>query len=59
MGIDPKFYDPEDAEPKPEPAKEPADPHTPPLDDIEDAKWLDPDDPRRKAIEEFKNQGIH
>lgn len=57
MGTDPKFNDPEDAEPKPEPAKEPADPHTPPLDDVEDAKWLAEDDPRRKEIEKFK--GVH
>ena len=57
MGTDPKFDDPEDAEPKPEPAKEPADPHTPPLDDVEDAKWLAEDDPRRKEIEKFK--GVH
>lgn len=57
MEIDPKFNDPEDAEPKPEPTKEPADAHTPPLDDIEDAKWLAEDDPRRKEIEKFK--GVH
>lgn len=54
MGIDPKFYDPEDAEPRPEPAVEPSDPHISPLDDIEDVKWLDPSDPRRKEIEKWR-----
>jgi hypothetical protein len=52
--VDPKFDDPPDAEPTPEPAQEPSDPHTPPLDDIEDAKYLDEDDPRRKEVEAFK-----
>jgi len=52
---------PPDQPPKPVPAPEPADtsdPHITPLDDIEDAKWLAEDDPRRKAVEEFK-QGVH
>lgn len=54
MGTDPKFEDPPDAEPTPEPAQQPADPHTPPLDDIEDAQYLAEDDPRRKEVEAFK-----
>jgi len=58
-GVDPKFNDPEDAEPKPEPAIQPSDPHTPPLDDIESAKWLAEDDPRRQAVEEFKEREAH
>jgi hypothetical protein len=38
-------------EPNPEPPEPPSDPHTPPLDDDDDARWLDPDDPRRRDIE--------
>lgn len=37
--------------PNPEPAREPFDPHLPPLDDDEDARHLDPTDPRRLDVE--------
>ena len=35
-----------------EPDREPVDLHRGPLDDEEDAKWLDRDDPRRRRMEE-------
>jgi hypothetical protein len=35
----------------PEPAEEPSDPHTGPLDDDDDARYLDPVDPRRLEVE--------
>jgi len=35
-----------------EPDREPVDLHRGPLDDDEDAKWLDRDDPRRRRVEE-------
>jgi hypothetical protein len=38
-------------DPTPEPAREPFDPHLGPLDDDDDARYLDPADPRRLAIE--------
>jgi len=37
--------------PNPEPSREPFDPHTPPLDDDDDARFLDPADFRRLAVE--------
>lgn len=37
--------------PTPEPASEPVDPHMPPLEDEEDARFLLPRDPRRIAVE--------
>jgi hypothetical protein len=44
---------PEDVpvEPAPEPAEEVSDPHTGPLDDDDDARYLSPDDPRRQRVE--------
>jgi hypothetical protein len=58
-GQDPKLADPPDAEPQPEPAEEKFDPHNTPLDDIDDAQWLAEDDPRRQAVEEFKERELH
>jgi hypothetical protein len=40
-----------DRESRPEPDREPSDPHTPPLDDDDDARFLDPVDPRRRDVE--------
>jgi hypothetical protein len=37
--------------PTPEPETDPADPHVGPLDDDEDARYLDPVDPRRREVE--------
>jgi hypothetical protein len=48
-GID---FDPEtDVEPAPEPSEEPVDRHRGPLDDDEDGRWLEADDPRRLEAE--------
>jgi hypothetical protein len=41
----------EDRAPATEPWPSPSDPHTPPLDHADDARWLDPMDPRRRKIE--------
>lgn len=41
----------DDVEPAPEPAQEVSDPHTGPLDDDDDARYLDPNDPRRREVE--------
>jgi hypothetical protein len=41
----------EEVTPTPEPDSEPSDPHQGPLDDWEDARFLDPIDPRRIAAE--------
>jgi hypothetical protein len=38
-----------DSTPEPEPER--SDPHTPFLDDDDDARYLDPTDPRRRDIE--------
>jgi hypothetical protein len=38
-------------EPNAEPAQPPSDPHEPALDDDDDARWLDPGDPRRLDVE--------
>jgi hypothetical protein len=38
-------------EPNPEPDVEPSDPHTGPLEDHDDARYLDPADPRRLEVE--------
>jgi hypothetical protein len=38
------------AAPRPEPAREPFDPHLPPLDDEDDVRHLLSDDPRRVEI---------
>ena len=40
-----------DPPPNPEPAEQPSDPHLMPLDDEDDARWLDPIDARRRQIE--------
>jgi hypothetical protein len=49
------MIDPEPFQPgvlrTPEPAREPFDPHLGPLDDDDDARYLDPVDPRRLEIE--------
>lgn len=37
--------------PAPEPREEPSDPHMGPLDDDDDARFLDPADPRRRRVE--------
>lgn len=37
--------------PTPEPSREPFDPHLGPLDNEDDARFLDPADPRRMEIE--------
>jgi hypothetical protein len=42
---------PEWPEPKPAPRLEAGDDHRPPLDDPSDARWLEPDDPRRREVE--------
>jgi hypothetical protein len=44
------------AEPNPEPDSEPSDPHTGPLDDPEDARFLDPVDPRRLEVERERGE---
>ena len=41
-----------DVEPAPEPDQEPSDPHAAPLDDDDDARNLDPVDPRRREAEQ-------
>jgi hypothetical protein len=41
----------EEVRPNPEPAREPFDPHQGPLDNPEDARYLDPADPRRLEVE--------
>jgi hypothetical protein len=42
----------EEVQPRPEPGpREPFDPHMGPLDDEEDARYLDPSDPRRIEVE--------
>jgi hypothetical protein len=44
-------------EPTPEPAEEPVDDHRRiPLDDDEDGRWLQRDDPRRLAAEERRGK---
>lgn len=45
-----------DPEPRPEPAREPFDAHIGPLDDDDDGRFLDPADPRRRAIEEQRRR---
>lgn len=42
---------PSEPTPKPEPPVEPSDPHVVPLENEDDAKFLHPDDPRRKEVE--------
>jgi hypothetical protein len=43
---------------RPEPAREPFDAHLPPLDDEDDARYLDPDDPRRVEVERRRGQAV-
>jgi hypothetical protein len=38
------------------PDDEPSDPHTGPLDDDEDARYLDPVDPRRREVEKRRGK---
>ena len=40
-----------DPGPRPDPEREPVDPHRGPLDDDEDGRWLDRRDPRRIEAE--------
>jgi len=40
----------------PEPEREPYDQHMPPLDDDEDARYLDPVDPRRRDVEQRRGR---
>ena len=42
---------PPDPEPQPDPEREPVDFHRGPLDDDEDGRWLERDDPRRLEAE--------
>jgi hypothetical protein len=44
--------------PNPEPAREPFDAHMMPLDDEDDAQFLDPKDPRRIEIENKRGHGF-
>lgn len=44
--------------PNPEPAREPFDPHLPPLDDEDDARYLDPVDERRRAVEHRRGRSF-
>jgi len=48
--------DREEVKPNPEPAREPFDPHMGPLDDKEDARYLDPTDPRRREVEQERGR---
>jgi hypothetical protein len=41
----------DEIEPNPEPGREPFDPHLPPLDEDDDARYLDPSDSRRLEVE--------
>jgi hypothetical protein len=41
----------DEVKPNPEPAREPFDAHVMPLDDDDDARHLDPTDPRRREVE--------
>jgi hypothetical protein len=47
----------EQVEPRPEPGPlAPFDAHVGPLDDPDDARYLDPSDPRRRAIEQQRGR---
>ena len=48
----------EEVKPNPEPAREPFDPHMIPLDDPEDARFLDPADPRRLEVERKRGRSF-
>lgn len=45
-------------DPKPEPWVEPSDAHLTPLENEDDARWLDPSDPRRKEIEKKRGKSF-
>jgi hypothetical protein len=47
---------PEMTDPRPEPDPEPSDPHTPDIEQDDDARWLDPVDPRRIRIEQIRGR---
>jgi hypothetical protein len=51
-----EFAEKKAAEPNPEPEGDPSDAHTGPLDDPEDARFLDPADPRRMAVERERGE---
>jgi hypothetical protein len=42
--------------PSPEPDHEVSDPHTPPLDNDDDARWLEENDPRRIRVESHRGR---
>ena len=41
---------------RPEPEHDPSDPHTPDIERDDDARWLDPVDPRRLRIERIRGR---
>jgi hypothetical protein len=45
-----------DPPPRPEPDLEASDPHTPDIEQDDDARWLDPVDPRRRRIEQLRGR---
>jgi hypothetical protein len=45
-----------DVKPTPEPDEEPADAHQGPLDHENDARYLDPVDPRRRKVEQLRGR---
>jgi hypothetical protein len=47
-----------DVEPTPEPGEDPSDPHTGPLDDDEDGRFLERDDPRRVEAERRRGKAF-
>ena len=49
----------EDIEPAPEPAEEVSDPHMMPLDDDDDARFLDPSDSRRRRVEAARGHSFN
>ena len=55
---EPATEDQPDLEPAPEPDEEPSDPHTAPLDDDDDARHLDPVDPRRREAEQRRGRSF-
>jgi len=46
----------EEVKPTPEPEREPFDPHTMPLDNDDDARFLDPSDSRRLHVERLRGR---
>jgi hypothetical protein len=60
MGIEgienivPSYEPPIEVKPKSEPAREPSDPHQPPLDDVEDSQHLDEYDARRLEADKWR-----